>query len=130
MSQENVELVRSFYADSASGRLVMGILDPQIEWYSRADLPDSGVHHGRAGVAALLGAWFNSFGDFHADFDDFIDLGDYVVVPMVLRGRVRGSSKAVAMPETHVWKMHKGLAVEVREYHDKDEALKAAGLSE
>jgi ketosteroid isomerase-like protein len=60
--------------------------------------------------------------------EDYIDRGDYVVVPMVLRGRIRGSGEEVSMPETHVIKMRDGVAVEVREFPTLDEALEAVDL--
>jgi hypothetical protein len=64
------------------------------------------------GFGALVQEWLDSFEDFRADTTEFIDRGEYVVVSLVLRGRVRGSDEEVALPETHVWKMREGKAVE------------------
>lgn len=123
MSQANVELVRGSFGESGgTGQGVLRILDPEIEWHTRADLPDSGVHRGHEGVAALFQGWLGSF-------DDFIDRGDYVVVSMVLRGRIRGSEQEVAMPESWVFRLRDGLAVEVHEYQTLDEALESVGLA-
>ena len=108
----------------------MSALDPEVEWHTAADLPDSGVHRGHAGVAALIQEWVNSFEDFRTDVEELIDGGQYVVAPLVLRGRVRGSDEEVALPETHVWKLREGKVVEVREYRTLEQALEAAGLSE
>jgi hypothetical protein len=49
------------------------VLDPEVEWHTAADPPDSGVHYGHDGVAALVQEWVNSFEDFRADVDKFID---------------------------------------------------------
>jgi hypothetical protein len=106
MSRENVELVRSAYEEFDRARQPpLSVLDPEVEWHTAADLPDSGVHRGHDGVGALIQEWVNSFEDFRADVTEFIDRDDYVVVPLVLRGRIRGSDEEVALPETHVWKM-------------------------
>jgi ketosteroid isomerase-like protein len=78
----------------------------------------------------LIQEWIDSFEDFRADAMEFIDRGEYVVVSLVLRGRGRGSDEEVALPETHVWKMREGKAVEVREYRTIDQALGASGLKE
>lgn len=59
-----------------------------------------------------------------------IEWHTYVVVPMVLRGRIRGSGEEVAMPETHVVKIRDGMIVEVREYPTLAEALEAVNLEE
>jgi ketosteroid isomerase-like protein len=75
--------------------------------------------------------WVASFDDFRADTEDFIDGGDCVVVPMVLRGRVRGSQEEVSMRETWVWKVRDGLVAEIHEFATLEEALKAvASLAE
>jgi ketosteroid isomerase-like protein len=126
MSRENVELVRRAYEEFGRTRQApSSALDPEIEWHTAADLPDSGVHHGHVGVAALIQEWVKSFEDFRTDVDEFIDRGEYVVVLLVLRGRIRGSDEEVALPETHVWNVHEGRVVEVREYRTLEQALDA-----
>jgi ketosteroid isomerase-like protein len=130
MSEENVELVRRLYDEfNRGGAAPLSLLDPRVEWHTAADLPDSGVHRGHEGVAALHAEWVGSFEDFRADVTELIDRGDYVVAPLVLRGRIRDSSDEVALPETHVWKLTAGKVVEVREYRTLDQALEAVGAS-
>jgi ketosteroid isomerase-like protein len=70
------------------------------------------------------------FENLRFDIEDVIDRRDYVVLPMVLRGRIRESDEEVAMRETHVCKIRDGLLVEVREYQTLEEALKAVGLAD
>jgi ketosteroid isomerase-like protein len=126
-----VELVRAGYEEfNKTGQPPLQTYDPAIEWHTRADLPDSGVHRGHEGVAALAHEWVGSFENLRFDIEDVIDRGDYVVLPMVLMGRIRGSDEEVAMRETHVCKVRDGLVVEVREYQTLDEALRAVGLAE
>jgi ketosteroid isomerase-like protein len=131
MSQANVELVQASYEEfNKTGQPQLQIYDPAIEWHTRADLPDSGVHRGHEALGALAAEWVGSFEDLRFEIEDIIDRGDYVVVPMVLRGRVRGSDEEVAMSETHVAKIHDAVVVEVREYRTLQEALKAVGLTD
>jgi ketosteroid isomerase-like protein len=131
MSEENVVVVRRAYEEfTRTGHPPLSAVDPDVEWHTAADLPDSGVHRGHDGVEALIQEWVDSFEGFRADATEFIDRGDYVVASLVLRGRVRGSDEEVALPETHVGKMREGKAVEVREYRTIEEALESAGLSE
>ena len=63
------------------------------------------------------------------DVEEFIDGGQYVVVPLVLRARMVGSGEEVALPE-HVWRVRSGKVIEVREYRTRHQALKALGLPE
>ena len=130
MSRENVELIRAGYEDfNETGQPPLHIYDPAIEWHTRADLPDSGVHRGHEALAALAAEWVGSFEDLRFEIEDVIDRDDYVVLPIVLRGRIRGSDEEVAMRETHVCKIRDGLLVEVREYQTLEEALEAVGLA-
>jgi ketosteroid isomerase-like protein len=125
VSQENVEIVRAVY-----GRSDLELLHPDIEWHTRADLPDSGVHRGHDGVAAHTSQWTAAFNDFEIDVGEQIDAGDVVVSVVCLRGRLRGSDQAVEMQVVHVSRVQDGLVIEVHEYRTKDEALKAAGLEQ
>ena len=129
MSRENVELIQRVYEEFGKGESVEWALDPKVEWHTAADLPDSDVHRGIDAVAALVRDWLGSFDDLRADVEQLIDQGDYVVVALVLRGRIHGTDEEVALPETHVWKLRDGKAVEVREYRTKEAALEALGAS-
>jgi ketosteroid isomerase-like protein len=131
VSQENVELIRAGYEEfNKTGEPPLQIYDPAIEWHTRADLPDSGVHRGHQGVTALANEWVGSFENLRLDIEDVIDRGDYLVLPLVVRGRIRESDEEVAMSEAHVCKIRDGLVVEVREYQTLAEALEAIGLEE
>jgi ketosteroid isomerase-like protein len=127
MSLENVEIVRGSFAEWAeTGQLAFRLLDPKVEWHTRIDLPDSSVYCGHDGVAKLAQDWDTVFEDPRFEVEDYIDRGDCVVVPMVLRGRIRGSEQDLEMPETWVLKLCDGIVVEVHEYCTLAEALDAA----
>jgi ketosteroid isomerase-like protein len=132
MSQENEQRLRAAYESAAR---VHGpdfeFLDPEVEWHTRADLPDSATYRGHDGVAKLFAEWWESFDDLRFDPEELIDAGDDVVIAVLqLSGRIRGSGEEVKMPETHVWTMRDGKGVDCREYPTKAEALKAVGLDE
>jgi ketosteroid isomerase-like protein len=46
-------------------------------------------------------------------------------VSLVPHGQLKASGQAVTMPETHVWKIRDGKAIEVREYDTTEAALEA-----
>jgi ketosteroid isomerase-like protein len=125
MSGENVDLVRRAYEQFNSGQEApLSALDEAVEWHTAADLPNSDVHRGHAGVRALIDDWVGSFEQFTADVEEYIDRGDYVVVPLVLRGQMADGDE-VSLPETHVWRLREGRVIEVREYRTLDAALEA-----
>jgi hypothetical protein len=111
----------------------LSLAHPEVEWHTSSDLPDSGVYRGHDGLAALIQEWVNSFEDFRVDPEEFIDCGEYVVVPVLLRGRIPGSRESdqeVTLPHAHVYKLRESKLVEAREYLTVEQALEAAGLEE
>lgn len=131
MSLTNVEVIQAAFQEwQASGELAFGRFDPAVVWQTRTDIADSDVYRGHDGVAALSELWNSAFEDPRFEVEDYIDRGDYVVVPMTLRGRIRGSDQDVEMPETWVIKLRGGVIVEVREYPNLEEGLDALGLQE
>jgi ketosteroid isomerase-like protein len=94
MSQENVEAVRRAYQHfNRTHAPAYELFDPNVEWHTAADLPDTGTHRGHSGVAGLFSAWAGSFDDFRADVEELVDAGDHVVVWCTLRGRVRDAER-------------------------------------
>jgi hypothetical protein len=97
MSQENVEVVKSLLEP------FQAINTAEIDWGADAvrealaakcspDIEirtlDSGigtgidpVYRGLAGVARYLGTWIEPFSEFHSTWIEFIDAGDFVLVP-------------------------------------------------
>ena len=129
MSQENVERVREGYEFvDREHEPDFDLLHPDIQWHTRADLPDSATHRGHDGAAALMAEWFGAFDDLSVDVEELIDAGDRVVVVLRLHGRVLDSTQEVDMSETHVLTMLDGKATELREYPSRAEALEALGL--
>ncbi|HMD57136.1 MAG TPA: nuclear transport factor 2 family protein [Solirubrobacteraceae bacterium] len=131
MSRENVKRVRESYEFvERTHEPDFELLHPDVEWHTRADLPDTGTRRGHDGAGKLLSEWFGAFDDLSLKIDELIDAGDRVIVVLRLHGCVRGSIQEVDMPETHVLTMRDGKTTEIHEYQTKAEALKAVGLAE
>ena len=132
MSQENVEIVRGA-ADAFNRRDVDAWLthfDPDIVWYAFPDEPDPGPFHGRDAVRAMAARWMEVLSDFRLEAKEFIDAGEYVLMPARMLGRVRDSDAEVTVDEIYVNKCRNGKIAEVRECRTKEEALEAVGLRE
>jgi ketosteroid isomerase-like protein len=132
MSRKNVGRIRGAIAYfNQHGIPDLEGLDPDVEWWTPADLPDAGVHRGHDEVRRHLSSWARSFEEFHAEPLDFIDAEDQVIVRLVLRGRLKGSDTWVQQPDlVQLWRFRGETAVEIREYRTVDDALRAAGLRE
>jgi len=123
-----------FNSRSASGAVFdpeeLVAFHPEVEWTTRADLPDSRTYRGLEGVASLIGEWIGAFDDFVVEPVEIFETGGKVVAVLQLSGHIKGSDQQVTMEEAHVMSLRDGMFSEVREYPTKGDALTALGLSE
>jgi ketosteroid isomerase-like protein len=130
MSQENVEIVRRLHeADFGDRQAIADWFDPSIEWWDRGDEPEPTVRRGHDAVVAYLAELEAFLEDFSVEPQEYIDAGEYVVVPVRLTGRGRESGAVFEAEEVHLFRLKDGAITELREYGSRDEALEAAGLS-
>jgi ketosteroid isomerase-like protein len=130
LSAENVEIVRRSMEAFACGDIdaFLAAHHPDIEWRTAADEPNPGTFRGSDGVrrfaAEITEAWSGRFDDV-MEFEDFIDLGDWVVVPWKARLRGRSSGIEVDVSETYAVLVEDGLIARVHEYRTTGEAIEA-----
>jgi ketosteroid isomerase-like protein len=130
VSEDNVELVRRSMEAFARGDLdaFLAAHDPETEWRTAADEPNPETYRGHEGLRRLAAeiseAWAGRF-DEVMTFEDFIDLGDWVVVPWTARLRGRSSGIEVEVSETYAVRLEDGRIVRVNEYRTREEAIEA-----
>jgi ketosteroid isomerase-like protein len=131
MSQENVEIARAAFEAWSRGDLDAWLAeaDPEIEWFVLPEAPDPGPHRGRKAILDRAALWREMLA-LQGEVLEYIDAGDYVVMPIRMRGRPARGDAEVVLDEVYVSKFRDGKVVELREYRTKAEALEAAGLSE
>jgi ketosteroid isomerase-like protein len=130
MSLENVEIVRRSFEAFARGdfETAFAAHHPDTEWCTADDEPDQQTYHGIDGLrrfaATIDEPWQDRF-DRTVSADDFIDFGDWVVVPWhgLLHGR--GSGIEIEIKETYAVRLRGGKIVRVEEYRTKEQALEA-----
>jgi len=132
MSQDNVELVRRSFEAFGRGdfETAFAALDANVEWCTAADEPELRTYHGAAElrelVASLMEPWEDRFAN-RMEFDEFIDRGDWVIVPWSARLQGRKSGISIVVSETYAVRVHAGRIVRVQEYRTTEEALGAVG---
>jgi ketosteroid isomerase-like protein len=130
LSAKNVEIVRRSMEAFARGDLdaFLADHDPGSEWRTAADEPNPQTYRGHDGLrrfaAEISEAWAGRF-DEVMTFEDFIDLGDWVVVPWTARLRGRSSGIEVEVSETYAVRVKDGRIVRVDEYRTREEAIEA-----
>jgi ketosteroid isomerase-like protein len=130
VSAQNVEVVRRSFEALARGDLeaFFAAHAPGIEWSTGADEPDPQTYRGDEGMRRFTAdsaeAWVNRF-DGAVRFADFIDLGDWVVVPWTATLEGRASGIPVEVHETYAVRVDDGRIARVEEYRTTDQALAA-----
>jgi ketosteroid isomerase-like protein len=134
MSAENIDVVRAateaMQRGDAEGALAA--LDPEIEWHATVGGVDEGrVARGHHEVAQGFLDYFEVWERIELRAEDFIDVGGEEVVVFfheVAKGRKSGI--VVETDTGTINTVRDGKIVRVRSYMDRDEALRAAGLSD
>jgi ketosteroid isomerase-like protein len=125
-----VEIVRRCVEALARGEFEAFVAahDPDVVWTTAADEPEQLIYRGCEGlqqfVADISEAWAGRFDDV-MEFEAFIDLGDWVVVPWTARVRGRGSGVPIDLSETYAIRVEDGRIVRVDEYRTREEAIEA-----
>jgi ketosteroid isomerase-like protein len=127
MSKQNVEIVRgsleAFQRGDVDGALA--IAHPHLVC-TRHD-PDGVVFHGHDGFLALFADWMEGWTDWSFRADEYVDLGDEVVVRLHQSGRGAGSGALVEGVFWFVFGMAEGRVARLDIYNDEAEALSTAG---
>ena len=136
MAEENVELVRRYFAAHDEGGLdevdaLAEFLHPDVSWRAaEGALDDVGVFHGHEAMWRYYRQWDETFDSMRAEIEELIETGDQVVAFVRGVGRLKASDAEVDIRYAIVFTFRDGKISKGREYFSRQDALEAAGLSE
>ncbi|HEX8854119.1 MAG TPA: nuclear transport factor 2 family protein [Thermoleophilaceae bacterium] len=124
MSQRNVETVRRGYDAFNRGDLddVRTIYAPDVTAHAGALWPAAGDVSGVDGIIEAFASILATFENSEIVPEEFIELGDSVVVPTCWRGTLQSDS-VIEQHLVAVYTMRDGLVVRIGYFGDMDEAL-------
>lgn len=126
MSRENVEIVRRTL--SARRGEFAELLDPEVRLDLSERVFNPAVYDGYDGIMQ----WHAEVGDvwesYQSEPEAFFESDQAVVVFTHERGRGRGSGIEVDRETALLYTFRAGRVIEIRHYHDRDRALRDAGL--
>ena len=131
---ENLDLVRSIYADWERGDFsAADWADPNIELVY-VDGPDPGSWRGLAGMAEGFLNTLTAWKDVTATADEYRELDDRRVLALDRRS-ARGKTSGLELEELRtngatLWHVHDGKVVKLVLHWDRDHALADLGLTE
>jgi ketosteroid isomerase-like protein len=129
MSQENVEVIRRGYGHFMATGEVRAHAD--LVWdVSRLGWPDQQIYSGVEGAMQFNAEWADAWDGWELEVEDYLDVGERVVVILNQRGRSKATGIPVDMRFAQVWTLRDGQAIRMQMYASPEEALEAVGLSE
>ena len=130
MSQENVEVVRAFFAGQGDEDIRARRLHPQLEWHVHPDSQAAQVYRGQEGFQQLATQYEGVLTEQQYKPLEFIDAGTDVVVPVRWTAQTSSGSGSLERSMTWVFTVEGDLIKTVVEFATKEEALEALRLSE
>ena len=130
MSQENVEALRRVYAEWARGRFRASseLFDPWVVLVLRSEFPDAGAYLGPEGIRGYMRRFLEDWDDAVIEGEEFIEVGDSVVVGVHQRAVGKKSGIPVDMRYFQVWTFRGGAVIRIESVKERQEALEAAGM--
>jgi ketosteroid isomerase-like protein len=133
MSQENVEVLRSFYRlMHETGRMPTELFDSEVEIHMFNGSPISGPYRGHDGLRDWQRDTFDVINEWRIELDDLIvgEDPDVIVAMQRFVGRLAHTDLVADFPLTVIVRFRDGLIVRFQGYREPGEALKAVGLEE
>ena len=103
---------------------------PNVEYVNPSNAVEPGTRQGHDGVLAALASLDEAFDDYGHGGEELIDLGDRVLAWVMFRAQATSGGLRYEQAEAQIWTLRDGLITRLEWFHDRAEALKAAGLSE
>jgi uncharacterized protein len=128
MSEENVETVRRMLSAWVAGQFdeALTYFDPDLVWEQEV-MPEGWVTHGTEEMQQVLRTWLGTWTEYSATFDEYIDVGERVIVAGWERGRARSSGVEVNQPTVVVYTLRDGKIAHAKNYKTREDALEACG---
>jgi uncharacterized protein len=129
MAPGNADLIRPIYEEWSRGnwRLRFDVYHPHMEWGWSDEFPGlAGVYRDRQDPNPRLLSWLSEWEQWRVEADDYLEIGDHVVVLTSSQGRGRRSGVEVRQPNAHVFELRRGKVVRLEIFADRNKALNSA----
>jgi ketosteroid isomerase-like protein len=129
MSETNADLVRQGFEAMRDGDVdaLVPFIHPDFEATTPAALaaePDT--YRGVDGIRRYFDSFYEAMDRVNFEPQDFIQVGERVVVPLTLRARGRTTGIETAQDVVTIWDVKDGKAIRIEVYATLEEAMAAA----
>ncbi len=133
MSAANVEIVRRIYEiwnGPSPPEAMVPFIAEDFEFVNPSNAVEPGIRRGPEGMLAAQASLSDAFESYEHELGDVIDLGDRVLAWTTFRARTPTGGLRYEKAEAQIWTLRDGLVTRFQWFHDREEALRAAGLKE
>jgi ketosteroid isomerase-like protein len=130
-TQENVQVVKSFFAAMGSGdkQGLLALVAKDIEWIIPGeDWPLAGTHRGHVGLADLLKKASEMVETSFPKPSEFVAQGDRVLVVGVATGKIKATNRAFKDDWVFAITVQNGKVTKIREYIDTQALARASEM--
>jgi uncharacterized protein len=126
MAPGNADLIRPIYEEWARGnwRSTFEVYDDHMEWGWSDEFPDiAGVWEDHRDPNPRLRTWLSGWETWRVEADDYLEIGDFVVVLASYRGRGKTSGVEVDQEGAHVFQIRDGKVMRLEIFADRQKAI-------
>jgi ketosteroid isomerase-like protein len=124
----NADLIRPIYEEWGRGnwRPHFDVYDRHMEWgWSSEFLDLGGVYEDHDDPNPRLRAWLDGWEHWRAEADEFLELGDHVVVLTKYRGQGKESGVEIVTEGAHVFKLRDGKVIRLEIFASREKAIRS-----
>jgi uncharacterized protein len=124
----NAELIRPIYEEWGRGNWQprFEVYHPRMEWGWSDEFPGlAGVYDDRRDPNPRLHSWLSEWEHWRVVADDYLELGDHVVVLATYRGRGKGSGVEIHQQGAHVFELRDAKVVRLEIFANREKAIES-----
>jgi uncharacterized protein len=128
VTPSNVDLIRPIYEEWGRGnwRPRFDVYHPEMEWGWSDEFPGlAGVYKDPADPNPRIQAWLEEWEEWRVHVDEYLEIGDHVVVLATYHGRGKGSGFEVRQQGAHVFRLRNGKVVRLEIFANREKALES-----
>jgi ketosteroid isomerase-like protein len=128
MASRIAELLRPVYEEWGRGnwRPSFDLYDPHMEWgWSSEFLGLGGVYEDRRDPNPRLRSWLSEWDYWRAEAEEYLELGDYVIVLATYHGKGRGSGVEIEQEGAHVWRLRDDKVIRLEIFASRERAIQS-----
>jgi ketosteroid isomerase-like protein len=111
--------------------VLLSLIDERAEFINPDHAVDPGIRYGHKGFLAALASLDNAFDEHGQEVERLVDVGDDRVLAFtIFRARGRDSGAQLEVAEQNLWTLADGKVTRYEWFHDREQALEAAGIEE